>query len=237
MFSGPRSEYAIAQAANGRLTVTDLRPHSPDGTNTLEDIALLRFAGTAPRSYETVTVDDLTFDTTISGQVRDAQGQPMNGIALTLAAEGWPEQTATSDAGGVFGFTLADGIGARLDAARDYNPATDGRPTAMDALEVLRMAVGLNPSFGPAQAQNFIAADMNGDGAITALDALEVLRAAVGLESEHAPRWVFIDDNADLSHIDRGNVAYDTGIDLAAIHAEAQYSMSGILLGSMGEFA
>ncbi len=48
---------------------------------------------------------------------------------------------------------------------------------------------------------------------------------------------MFIDDDANLGDIDSGNVAYDTGIDLTSISADTQQSMSGILLGSMGEYA
>ena len=101
----------------------------------------------------------------------------------------------------------------------------------------IRGAVGLDASWGPASAQDFIAADIDRSGDVTASDALDVLRHAVGLQAEYAPEWVFIDDDADLSGIDSGNVAYDIGIDLTTIAADTQPSMSGILLGHMGEYA
>ncbi|NYS24541.1 hypothetical protein HUK65_06005 [Rhodobacteraceae bacterium 2376] len=237
VFSGQQGDYDIARGPGGTLIVTDLREDSPDGTDTLEDIAFLQFSGWIAPRIETVAVADLELDVTLSGQVTSAQGQPMEGVTLTLMAEGWPDQTATSDAGGMFGFSLANGIGARLEAARDHDPATDGRPTAMDALEVLRMAVGLNPSFGPAQAQTFIAADVNGDGQITAQDALEVLRAAVGLASDNAPRWVFVDSATDWEalEITRSNVQFDTGIAIAAGDSDLDLGLTGILLGNMAE--
>ncbi len=237
VFSGRPADYDITRGPDGRLTVTDLREDSPDGTDTLENIALLQFSGRGTFDRETVAVADLELDVTLSGQVTTAQGQPMEGVTLTLMAEGWPDQTATSDAGGMFGFSLANGIGARLEAARDHDPATDGRPTAMDALEVLRLAVGLNPSFGPAQAQTFIAADMNGDGTITAQDALEVLRAAVGLASDNAPRWVFVDAATDWEALEiaRSNVQFDTGIAIAAGDSDLDLGLTGILLGNMAE--
>ena len=124
-----------------------------------------------------------------------------------------------------------------MNATRDYNRG-DVDITAMDALNVLRLAVGLNPGWGaPATAHDFIAADVNGDGAVTAMDALELLRHVVGLETEAAPRWVFVDDAADLSAVGRDNVAYQTGVALDDIEADIDVSMTGILLGNMQEFA
>lgn len=103
---------------------------------------------------------------------------------------------------------------------------------------MLRLAVGLTPSFGAATPEAFIAADLNRDGAITALDALEVLRAAVGLDSANAPRWVFIDAQADLSDAARDSVPQDTGVMLDALPAAgADIALTGILLGHLSEFA
>lgn len=131
------------------------------------------------------------------------------------------------------------GMSGRLNASRDWQTG-DPAITALDALDVLRIAVGLNPSFGPAQAQNFIAADVNGDGAVTALDALEVLRAAVGLQSVNAPRWVFFDANTDFDamSLSRTNTHVETGIDIAALNSStAGMDMVGILLGNMDSVA
>ena len=128
----------------------------------------------------------------------------------------------------------ARGLSGRIEISRNYKPdAGDPTITALDALDVLRLAVGLAPSFGPAQAQNFIAADINGDGQVTALDALEVLRAAVGLQSAHAPRWVFLDADLEFGQIGAGNVSYQSGIDVPDFSAMAGLDMQGILLGHM----
>ncbi|NYS26604.1 hypothetical protein HUK65_16585 [Rhodobacteraceae bacterium 2376] len=60
---------------------------------------------------------------------------------------------------------------------------------------------------------------------------------AVGLESDNAPRWVFVDAEADLSGIDRRAVEYDTGVTVDALTRDIEVSMTGILIGSMQEFA
>ncbi len=120
-----------------------------------------------------------------------------------------------------------------VDVDRDYLPLRDGTPTAADALEVLRLAVGLEPSFGPATPEAYIAADFNRDGAVTSADALNILRVAVGLDSDVQPRWVFVDAAADLAATITGRdaVNYETG----AILSEAQDSvmLKGILLGNL----
>ena len=102
---------------------------------------------------------------------------------------------------------------------------------------VLSLAVGLPPSFGSATPEAFIAADMDADGQVSALDALEILRAAVGLWSDHAPRWVFVDADADLTHIDRDTVEYDTGVMVDTPGHDVEIGMTGILTGSMQEYA
>ena len=64
-----------------------------------------------------------------------------------------------------------------------------------------------------------------------------MLRHAVGLETDHAPQWVFLDAQADLSDIDRENVAYEAGVDVAAFDTAQELSMTGVLTGSMQEYA
>ncbi|NYS26226.1 hypothetical protein HUK65_14620 [Rhodobacteraceae bacterium 2376] len=174
---------------------------------------------------------------TLEGLVADRGGRALEGVEIIFSPDDGASYSAEADSSGSFGFELDTGMSGHLDATRPYDPVTDGRPSALDALDVLRLAVGLTPSFGPATPEAFIAADINADGRVTALDALEVLRAAVGLESEHGPRWVFVDADADLTHIDRDTVEYDTGVMVDALTQDAEVSMTGILLGSMQEFA
>ena len=44
VYSGPSTAYQVTQNANGTWTITDLRPGSPDGTDTLTNIQLLQFS-------------------------------------------------------------------------------------------------------------------------------------------------------------------------------------------------
>ena len=146
--------------------------------------------------------------------------------------------TTASGADGRFTVTLPAGDApVFLQAERDWNPgAGDPEITAGDALDALRISVGLDPSFGPAQAQNYIAADFNGDGRVTAGDALDILRVAVGLEAEQTPRWVFVDNATDWDGVVRGGqIDYAPGIAFEALSGEAEISLTGILIGSLTE--
>ncbi len=177
---------------------------------------------------------------TLSGSLRDFGGDAMESAFVTFQPEGRSVHlTRLAREEGNFSFDLSQDAAGRLNATRDYDAATDPNIQASDALDVLRLAVGLEPSFGPASAENFVAADINQDGQVTAGDALDVLRAAVGLESDNAPRWVFFDADTDWDglELDRNDSTVDTGIDIAAMQSDQSADMTGILLGSMQEYA
>lgn len=238
-FSGSRTDYDISDE-DGTITVTDTREEEGlnQGANTLSEIATLRF------SDGDFGIDDL-LDTpldpgdgprSLAGQLRDTAGNDLEGASVTFTPDGdlTPGLGAQTGADGRFALGLEDGESGRLDAELSYGTG-DPAITAGDALDVLRIAVGLEPSFGPAQTQNFIAADINGDNRVTAGDALEVLRSAVGLESDNAPKWAFFDEDTDwdAAEADRNNVDVDTGIDIASLGADQEIDMTGILLGNM----
>ncbi len=239
-FSGEDDDYEINRGPEETVIVTDQREGSPDGTNTLWDIDMLQFDG-GFRGVETVELADLDLDVTLSGAVSAAAGEAMEDVTLTFtpAEDGWPALTTDTDGDGSFDFTVAKGLGGSLTAHLAYDAATAPAITASDALDVLRLAVGLEPSFGPAQSQHYVAADINQDGQVTASDALDVLRAAVGLESENAPRWVFFDADTDWDglELDRNDSTVETGVDIAAMQNNQSADMTGILLGNMAEVA
>ncbi len=132
--------------------------------------------------------------------------------------------------------TLVEGEAGQLRASRVYNPTTDPEITAGDALEALRLGVGLDPSWGAADGFDFIAADMNGDGKVTAGDALEILKVAVGLDTSNQPEWNFVDSNADFSGAGTSNVP-DTGVTLPALQADTSLTLQGLLVGNMDDIA
>ena len=131
---------------------------------------------------------------------------------------------------------LDSAVPVRLDATRPYRPETgDPRITASDALDALRLAVGINPSFGPARGPSFVAADINRDGQVTATDALDILRAAVGLTAAARPEWVFFDAATDWAALDlsRSRTNLPTGLTLGPDWDGGDLALSGILLGAL----
>jgi serralysin len=114
--------------------------------------------------------------------------------------------------------------------------SSDFTPTVTDALNILRLSIGLAPSFGAAKAAHFIAADINRDGEVTALDALEVLRASIGISNTYKPRWVFFDSDLDFDNLDlyAENSLAPSEIHINQISVSSQdFSIAAILLGNL----
>ncbi|WP_170400738.1 beta-propeller fold lactonase family protein [Ruegeria arenilitoris] len=104
---------------------------------------------------------------------------------------------------------------------------------ALDALQVLRMSVGLEPTWGTAQPENYIAADINRDGSVNAWDALDILRVSVGLPVENDAEWVFIDSNTDISGVSADATHYDPKISVVALNGDFSVQTTSILLGNV----
>ncbi len=141
--------------------------------------------------------------------------------------------TATTDETGRFDLNVPNGtLAGELEVVKTYSTAS-GRVNALDALQVLRISVGLDPTWGPAAPENLIAADITQDGAVNALDALSILQAAVGQTSPYPAKWVFLDADADLSGITRDEVNYDTQMDVTVQDGSFAVDMTSILLGNI----
>ncbi|WP_170762974.1 dockerin type I domain-containing protein [Ruegeria lacuscaerulensis] len=138
-----------------------------------------------------------------------------------------------ADDEGRFDLELPTGsFDGELEIVKTYSTASNDI-TALDALQVLRISVGLDPTWGPASPENLIAADITQDGTVNALDALAILQVAVGQPTAHEPEWVFLDDDADLSGISKDNVSYETGVDVVAVDNVISTDMTSILLGNL----
>lgn len=152
---------------------------------------------------------------------------------IRFTPEGGSTITTTADGEGRFDLGLPRGdFAGELEVVKTYSTVS-GEITALDALQVLRLAVGLEPTWGPAAPENLIAADITQDGAINALDALAILQIAVGQTPTHEAEWVFLDADADLSGITRNDVSYDTGMDVVITDGAFAVDMTSILLGNL----
>lgn len=157
------------------------------------------------------------------------------GVVVTFRSDdGETLLSVTASEDGAYRFDVAPGVAGRLDVAKAWDPATDPGISSTDALDVLRMAVGLAPSFGASTPGKLIAGDLDRDGSVTSKDALEILRAAVGLDSDDGPRWIFVEPDLDLSGIEDGEISFETGVLVSDLSTLSEVDLSGILLGHMG---
>jgi hypothetical protein len=118
-------------------------------------------------------------------------------------------------------------------ADKDFDTASDKAIGAFDALQSLRLAVGLDKSDGTSEWHDYIAADINKDGRVGADDALSILKFAVGLTDGPSADWVFVDGDADHSGIDRSNTDYNEGILISDVMTDMSINMTGILVGDV----
>ncbi len=152
---------------------------------------------------------------------------------IRFTPDGGGTVSTRADDQGRFDLDLPPGtFSGELDIVKTYSTASS-EINALDALQVLRISVGLDPTWGPAAPENLIAADITRDGTINALDALAILQVAVGQSPAHEPEWVFLDADADLSGITPNNVNYSTGVDVTAVDGVLTVDMTSILLGNL----
>ena len=105
--------------------------------------------------------------------------------------------------------------------------------TSGDALDALRLSVGLPTQTGTATAFDFIAADFNQDGKITSGDALEILKFSVGLVGDPKPMWVFFKHDAEIHYIDKNNVHSENAIAIDNLVSDTTIGLIGVLVGDV----
>jgi hypothetical protein len=169
----------------------------------------------------------------ITTTIADHFGNAMNSAKAQAYEDSVNEITATSTTGNVTVFETASGSDLLIDAAMAIDTASDKAIGAFDALQALRLAVGLDKSDGTSEWYDYIAADINKDGRVGADDALNILKFAVGLTDGPSADWVFLDGDADYSAIDRKNTDYDEGILISDVMTDLSINMTGILVGDV----
>jgi hypothetical protein len=130
-------------------------------------------------------------------------------------------------------YAIDRGSDLTVTADMDIDSASDKAIGAFDALQALRLAVGLDKSDGTSEWHDYIAADINKDGRVGADDALNILKFAVGLTDGPSADWVFVDGDADYSEVDRKNTDYDEGILISDVMTDMSINMTGILVGDV----
>lgn len=225
VFSGLHADYEVETAADGRVTVTDKRDGvDSDGVNELTGVSRLQFS-----DDETV---DLYDPVQLSVSLMDLGGAEVADAGLRFTVSDNVFFDAQSVVDGPFVLDLPAETAGRLDIVGEAG--TGASLDVQDALNVLRLAVGLEPSFGPETPHDLIAADVNRDGEVNVDDALNVLRAAVDLPATGAGQHVMLDPDQSLDHITDDNVSYDTGLDLGGFSEDSGLDVQVVLLGDVG---
>jgi hypothetical protein len=141
-----------------------------------------------------------------------------------------------TDVQGEMTSTFESGAQILVHADADFsNVAPTRAVTAQDALEALRLSVGMATTGGQSDAFAFIAADFNQSGKVNAHDALEILRYAVRAEGALDADWVFVDTNGDYSSIKRSSVEFEEGVAIASLTDDAEVYLTGILRGDVND--
>ena len=183
-----------------------------------------------------VRAESSSSDVRIDGTVFGTGAAPLADTIVRFVVDGAEQAESVTDAVGGFTLQVEENTAGALELERSVTADDIAEIGVGDALDALRLAVGLEPSWGPADGADFVAADFDGNGAVNVSDALDILRTAVGLDTGGSqPRWVFGDIEADGADAD--NVPSLTNqIDIAALTADTQINIQGILVGNMENY-
>lgn len=223
-YDGARADYTVS-TSGGVTTVThNVASALSDGTDQLRNIEEISFAD---------STHVLSAPGVLQGVVHLPEGH--NAAAqLSLAVAGISDPVVTG-AGANGEFTLNHGGGAAELSIEATAPA--GQVTVSDAIDVLFMAIGLNPGF-EVTAHDFVAADVSGDGKVTVSDAIDVLFHAVGMNADlPVGNYVFVAEGGVPDDQTVGAVHYDDGLSMMLETGTTNMDIYGIQLGNLGVYA
>ena len=152
-------------------------------------------------------------------------------IAISTAAA---SNTYTSASDGSASASLTSGDTVTVTANLDYSN-TSKAVTSQDALDALKLSVGLTTSAGTKTAFEYLAADFNQDGKVSSQDALSILKYSVGLTTPEQAKWIFLNTDGDYSGISKSNTSYTEGVSIADLSADTSVSLTGILIGDVND--
>ncbi|MCC6006435.1 MAG: hypothetical protein JJU40_02015 [Rhodobacteraceae bacterium] len=224
----PAGSAHMLMRATGGITGLDTLSLEADNLDPLENARLeLREDGT-----ELWLLTSRSFD--LAGTVTDRMGTAFEGVDVAFTPTEGPADSMPTGADGAFLFELTPGAEGTLDASLAFDSAAHPTITTASALNVLRLALGRALPGRDVTGEDLVAADFDGNGEVTSEDAMEILRVALGRPtiSGEAPRWVFLDADADLSGLTRNDASYETGISIAEMTSDVTgLGLTGILVG------
>ena len=182
-------------------------------------------------------VTDIIGGRTVFGQILGQSGTPVPDANVQFIFDGQELFAQQTGAAGDFSLLAAPETAGRL-VIEHFTTAKDLAEIGVsDALDALRLAVGLDLAWGQPDGADFVAADFDGNGRVTVSDALDILRTAVGLETgDSEPRWVF-GDLEDFAGANANDIPLlDDQIDIPARVVDTELQIKSILVGNMTDY-
>ena len=136
--------------------------------------------------------------------------------------------STVSNVSGQFSFGATEDV--TLTMEKDF--VNNNIVTVRDALDALKLSIGMTKSDGTINPLDFIAADMNQDGKVSVRDALDILKYSLNMESSTA-QWKFIPENLDTSNLSRSAATYDNSLTVNFSEIQSEHTFLGILVGDV----
>ena len=123
----------------------------------------------------------------VEATVAARSGAVMSDVTISFN-DGGNVKTVTSNENGISMAAVTSGGNLSVTGSLDYAQSTRSI-TSQDALDALRLSVGMDTQGGTSTAFDYIAADFNQDGKVSSQDALEILKYAVGISTTEQAEW------------------------------------------------
>ncbi len=209
------------------LNFTDLET-SEDLTVSISDVVV---NGTSLNGSTLLIGGPDTVD--VATTVISRSGKSLSDVALSFD-DGSDVITVNTNESGLSTASITSGSDLTVTGSLDYAQSSKS-VTSQDALDALRLSVGMDTQSGTNTAFDYIAADFNQDGKVSSQDALAILKYAVGLPTTEQAEWVFVDSEGDYSGISRTHTNYDEGVTITDLASARELSLSGILIGDVND--
>ena len=166
---------------------------------------------------------------TLNGTITSWTGNPVEGALVKgFDSTGTEVGSMITNATGQFNFNVADDVS--LTVTKDFT--NDRIISVRDALDALRITVGMTKSDGNLVPNDYISADFNKDGKVSVVDALEILKYSINMDVTQA-QWVFLEGDTDVSSVGRRDVNYSEDLSVSFSDLDNNQGITGILLGDV----
>ena len=222
---------------------------SLSGVSSSDPLFTLNFADLETSEDLTVSISDVVVNGTslegstlliggpdtvdVATTVISRSGTSLSDVALSFD-DGSDIITVNTNESGLSTASITSGSNLTVTGSLDYAQSSKS-VTSQDALDALRLSVGMDTQSGTSTAFDYIAADFNQDGKVSSQDALAILKYAVGLTTTEQADWVFVDSDGDYSDISRTNTNYAEGIAITDLSSATELSLTGILIGDVND--